>query len=305
MRTWVKVLLGIVFFLVVAGIAALVIADRKYQFLRDAPRISHELLAQPDTSIRVVAEPPLAKGIIKSLLRDQAPSDWVMDRALPYEIALLITPHLDTAEIDIDLFCNDRRLGPAIGEASSRFSIESAYPFITWDANRFTTKERGSLVWHGKADIESSVIDQVRTHWTVDSQLSRPRVEGGHLLEAVVDNRDGALFALIATLHAKGEIVLPVSLMDVANSLVSVADVRIVANLREPDTLLVNMVVNCVPDAEPGQITATSFLIGGLLNQISVSLEDAYKVTFEGTKTTAGPAIVSEYELTPLSRLLP
>lgn len=305
MRTWVKILLALVVFVVVAVVAALFIADSRYQFLRDAPRVSHEMLAQPDTSIRVVAEPPLAKGIIKSVLQENAPSDWVMERALPYEVALLITPHLDTATIDVDLFCNDRRLGPAIAEASSQFSISDAYPFITWDTDRLTNNERGSLVWHGTADIEQSVIDSVRTHWTVDTQLSHPRVGGGHLLEAVIDNRDGSLFALIATLQAKGEIVLPVSLMDVAKSLMTVADVRTVADLEEPDTLAIDLFVNCVPDAEPGEITATSFLIGGLISQLSLSLEDAYKVSLEGTKTTEGTAIISTYKLTPLSRLLP
>ncbi|GMV94327.1 MAG: hypothetical protein AMXMBFR82_41050 [Candidatus Hydrogenedentota bacterium] len=305
MKTWVKILLAVVVFAVVAVLAAVLIADSKYQFLRDAPRVSHEMLAQPDTSIRIVAEPPLAKGIIKSVLQDNAPSDWVMERALPYEVALLITPHLDTAAIDIDLFCNDRRLGPAIVEASSQLAISGAYPFITWESDRFTTTERGSLVWHGTTELEQNVIDSVRTHWTVDSQLSRPRVEGGHLLEAVIDNRDGALFALIATLHAKGQIVLPVSLMDVAKSLMTVADVRVVADLTDPETMAITMIVNCVPDAEPGEITATSFLIGGLLSQLSLSLEEAYNVTFEGTKTTEGSAIVSDYTLTPLSRLLP
>ena len=305
MRIWVKILLAIVLVIVVGGVAALFIADSKYQFLRDAPRVSHELLALPDTSIRVVAEPPLAKGIIASILREKTPSDWVMEKALPYEVALLITPHLDTAQMDVDLFCNDRRLGPIIADNSSYLGVERVSPFVRWDSDRFTAKARGNLVWHGTTDIEQPVIDQVRAHWGVVSQLSRPRVGGGHLLEAAVDNRDGSLFALIATLQAKGQIALPVSLADVAKNLVTVADVRIVADLLEPDTVSIRMVVNCVPTAEPGEITATSFLIGGLLSQISQSLDEAYRVTFEGTKTTEGTAIVTDYTLTPLSRLLP
>jgi hypothetical protein len=304
-KTWVKILLAIVVFVVVGAVAALFVADSKYQFLRDAPRVSHEMLAQPGTSIRIVAEPPLAKGIIQSLLKENAPSEWVMEKALPYEVAVLITPRLDTARLDIDLFCNDRRLGPAIAALSSQLDVGAAYPFIQWDGERFTTKERGNLVWHGSTDIDSPVIDNVRTHWAVDSQLSRPRVEGGHLLEAVIDNRDGALFALIATLHSKGVIVLPVSLADVVKNVVNVADVRIVADLQEPEIVSIHMIVNCVPTAEPGEITATSFLVSGLLSQIALGLEDSYKVTFEGTKTVEGPAIAVDYTLKPLSRLLP
>jgi len=304
-RIWVKILLAVVLIIVIGAVAALFIADSKYEFLRDAPRVSHEMLAQPDTSIRIVAEPPLAKGIVKSVLGEKAPSDWAMEKALPYEVALLITPHLDAAEMDIDLFCNDRRLGPLIATASSQLGVQDTFPYIQWDSVGFTTRERGNLVWHGWTGIESPVIDNVRTHWNVTSQLSRPRVEGGHLLEAVVDNRDGSLFALIATLSAKGEIVLPVSLMDVAKNLTTVADVRLVADLQGADTLSIDTIVNCVPTAEPGEITATSFLIGGLLGQASLALEETYKVTFEGTKTTEGTAIVAKYTLTPLSRLLP
>ncbi len=134
--------------------------------------------------------------------------------------------------------------------------------------------------------------------------MSRARAKGGHLVEAVVDNRDGSLFTLIATLQADGEIVLPISLEDVAKSLLTVADVHITADMDGPDNLSIDMVVDCVPQAEPGEITATSFLIGGILNQISLILEQNYKVTFEGTKKTEGTAILSTYTLTPLSRLV-
>ncbi|MCC6486454.1 MAG: hypothetical protein IT364_03065 [Candidatus Hydrogenedentes bacterium] len=304
MKKVARILLGVVFLLVVVALAALFIADSKYQFLRNGPEVSHETLVRPDTSVRIVARPEGARALIASELGVQAPPDWVLSRVLPHEIAILLTPHLDTGRLELDLFCNPQRLGPVISEQSAALGMDQAYPFITWNSNRLASRERGVLVQDGYLDMDQNVRDAVQRHWGTLSQLSRPRVEGSHIVEAVADNRDGTLFALLMTLNAKGIIELPIAEEDLAKGLMPIATVRLMADLQSTDTAALRLVVDCVPQAEPGQITATSFLIGGLLGQASVVLKDAYNVDFTGSKKAEGTNIVADYTLSPIQRLL-
>ena len=305
MKRVVKTVLGVVFVLVIVALAALFIADSKYQFLLGGPQVSHETIVRPDTSVRIVARPESARDLVKAAFRGQAPPDWVLSRVLPYELAVMLTPHLDTGHIEVDLFCNAQRLAPFISKQSATFGIDKAYPFITWTSDRFASRERGVLVQDGSFDMDQRVRESVLRHWGTVSQLSRPRVEGSHLLEAVVDNRDGTLFALLLTLNAQGLLELPIAEEDLAKGLLPIADMRIMADLQTPETMALRLVVDCVPQAEPGEITTTSFLIGGLLGQASVVLKDAYRVDFEGTKKAEGTTITADYTLSPIQRLIP
>lgn len=305
MKRVVRILLGVSFLFVVVALAALFIADSKYQFLLSAPEVSHESLVRPDTSVRIVARPEEARELIASVLGGQAPPEWVLSRVLPHEVAILLTPHLDTGRLEVDLFCNPQRLGPVISKQSVSLGLDQAYPFITWNSDRLANRERGVLVQDGYLDMEQNVRDAVQRHWGTMSQLSRPRVEGSHVVEAVADNRDGTLFALLMTLNAKGLLELPIAEEDLAKGLMPIANVRVMADPQSRETIGLRLVVDCVPQAEPGQITATSFLIGGLLGQASVVLKDAYNVDFTGTKKAEGQTIVADYTLSPIQRLLP
>ncbi len=304
MKKWLKVLLGIVFFLLIVGLAALFIADSKYRFLRSGPLVSHETLVRPNTSVRVVIQPALAEDLIEKQLGAQSPPKWILTRVLPYEVALLLTPDLDSGRLYVDLFCNEQRLGPVIADTSATLGVDKTYPFITWSGDRLTSRSRGFLVMDGYTDIERPVLEVVHNRWGITSQLSHPRIEGSHLLEIVADNRDGSVFALLASLATKGLLALPVSLEDLADSLAVVAEARLTADLQSDNTVAIHLIVNCVPQAEPGEITATSFLIGGLVGEVAMGLKDSYGVDLVGSKKTAGTTITADYTLFPLSPLL-
>jgi len=289
--------------LIIAGIIAVFIVNSRYEFLTDAPRVSHETLLTPNTSIRAAFQPPLAKPLVAKLLGDQAPSDWILDRVMPYEAAVMAAPDVIEKRFDVVLFLNARRLAPVILDYAKTFEIPRHAPFLEWDTEGFSRPRAGVLALTGTTDIDDETAQDVLANWGVVTIPARPVLEGGHLCEISIDNRDGSLYGVIMLMSAKSVIELPVSSDIIRDSLLPVATLYLAGDMEGDDELKVRLVCECQPGVEEGEVTAVSFTLGGLIGELT-KLVQSRGSDLEGSKRTEGTTITGEYTIAPFSNLL-
>jgi len=297
--------IGLIIFAVlgVVGVVAIFIANSRYEFLFDAPKVSHETLITPYTSIRAVFQPPLAKPLVTKLLGDQAPPGWVLDRVMPYEAALMASPDLADRHFEVALFLNTRRLTPLIAEYTKAFNFQQRAPFLQWEPGGFSQLQPGVLSLKGTTDIDSETAEDVLAQWGVVTVPSRPALEGNHMGEISIDNRDGSLYAVIMLAAAKGVIELPLTSDNIRESLLPVATLYLSGDLQGDDELGVHLACECQPSAEEGEVTAVNFTLGAIIGQLT-NLVQSYGADLRGSKRADGATITGDYIISNFSRLL-
>lgn len=298
-----KILAVLAAILVIAAIVVLFVADRKYQFLFAGPKVSHESLATPGVSLRAVVKPALAKSLILAKLGSQAPPEFLLDRALPYEAALLAAPDLDAKRMDVTLFVNPQRLTPFIADGSKSLGIPRQLPFINWQGDALSQSANGVLSLAGSIDIDDLTVSAVREKWGVVTVPGRPLVSGTHLAEIAIDNRDGSLFAVLSLFANKGIIALPVKLESLRTSLAPVGIVSITGDLQGVDTLALHMQFECIASAEEGQVNSVGFIVAGILGEVKKALATK-GVEFKGDKKTDGMTIIADYTMSNVGALI-
>jgi hypothetical protein len=303
LKTRSKVALGLLGTILVLALGILAVIESRYQILFASPEVSYETVVQPTTSIRLVVRPPLAKDLILKRFAKQAPP-WLIERALPYEAAFLLSPDLEAGRIAVTLFVNDKRLGPVMATAPAQINLARLAPPVTWTGTVMERPRRGVLRLDGYAALPSLVLQTVQANWGVVAPLTHPGVEGGHLLEVAADNRDGSLFDLIATLDANHSPALGLPIADLARALLPIAVVRVRGDLAEQDSLSFDFEATCRPQAEDSEASAVDFQFGLLLGAVAKELNDRYQVEFKGIKKREGLTISGNYTLAPLQRLL-
>ncbi|MBN2308293.1 MAG: hypothetical protein JXR94_04945, partial [Candidatus Hydrogenedentes bacterium] len=133
MKTRWKILIGVLVSLAALVIVAAIVADVKYEAIRPAPAVSHEAVAPPDATLRVVAWPPRAQEYLaRHVLQKLGVSEGVVDKVMPYEAAVLLSPDLGTGEVGVSLFVNEQRLGPVVADFVKPADLQRAFPPIAW-----------------------------------------------------------------------------------------------------------------------------------------------------------------------------
>jgi hypothetical protein len=290
--------LGILAALALIAVVLLFVADNRYEFLFASPRKSHSTYVNERTSILAVVNPAHAVPLILDRLGENAPPQSVLAKLLPYEAALLISPDVRLGPVDVTLFVNTRRLAPVIAEQSVHAGIPQAVPFVTWTSTGFQPAGAGVLTMTGITDIDRATLGEVRAEWGVVTLPSRPSIDGSHMLEAIIDNRDGTLYAVVSALAAKNLIELPVAKDEIRKTVAPVAIIRATGDLSDVETLSIRMTVECQATAEEGQVTAVSFTLGALLSELAKALQQAYGASLTiGQKTTDGTIITIDCTL--------
>lgn len=304
MRRITKVVWGVLAAVLLIAVVALFVAESRYQFLFAAPRKSHTTQINERTSILAVVNPTLAMPLIRDRLGENAPAQWALASVLPYEAALLVSPDVQLGPVEVTLFVNARRLAPVLAEQSVNAAIPESVPFVTWTSRGFQRVGPGVLTMTGFTDIDLATLREVKAEWGTVTLPSRPAIEGSHMLEAVIDNRDGALYAVVSALAAKNLFELPVQKEVIRKTLAPVATVRAAGDLDGVDTLSIRLTVACQAAAEEGQVTTVSFALGALLNELAKALQQAYGATLTiGQKTTEGTSVTVECSLSNFRRI--
>ena len=238
--------------LVLAVIIAAVVVNAKFGVIVASPRVSYEKLVKPETRIQVVANVPLFKDFIeKKYLKGTSVPPWVLPLALPYEAALVVDPEYALNDAKVTLFVNDKRLAPIILEQANRLKIPP--PFDQWFADKMVSKGSGQLVREGRATLDRTLVGQLREQWK-GAKVSEPlHLEGGHMIEAALDNRDGgamaALLGAAAPFAAQKGIDIGGALnSDMAKPIVpNIKSLRVQVDLPPDNTLKLRIALECDP----------------------------------------------------------
>jgi len=298
----IRIVLIVLVALLVLAIVGVFVANSRYEFLFDAPRVSHETLITPGTSMRLAVQPPLAKPLLLKMLGDQAPPGWIIDRVMPYEAAVIAAPDVHAKHFEVTLFLNARRASPYIMEMTKTLRIREKAPFLDWDGDGFTRVQPGVLAIKGTTAIDDGTAAAVTDHWGVVTIPTRPALEGSHLAELSVDNRDGSLFAMLMLFANKGLIELPLRSEDLRDTLAPIATMHLAGDLAGDDDMTILLTVDCQPTAEEGEITAVSFALGGIIGELT-KVAQTKGATLSGSKKLNGATISGVYTLGGVSKL--
>jgi len=289
--------------LLLALLIIVLVVDSKLG-LFSGSEISHEEFATPDTRIRLVIKPSL---FIDDIRDHMAPPDvppWATDMALPHESAVLMDCSPSSEATAIRLFLNENRFGPLIVQGINDQEAMLRLPGVAW-TGAMTRPKRGVLLKEGKVNVPEKVLSLVRKQWGLVELPNSLTIEGGHLLEAVLDNRDGGAYALIAAMQtAVGrthEMLEPERLIGTVHN---IASVRMTADKAGPDVLDIHLHIEGNPQKEEADIEALVSLLTFVYQASRDGLrEEGIELT--GTFERDGMAIEGTFQLEGYVNLLP
>jgi len=253
-----KLLVVLLVLLVVAVGVALVVANSKFQAITASPVVSHATLVTPDTRLQIVAKVPMMKDIIEQqFLKDTGVPPQILPLALPYEAAVLVDVDNILDEIKMSLFINDKRLAPIIMQFLNDAQLPP--PLNAWFPNPMEARGRGTLVREGTTQPDPAIMDYVKQHWPNASVVEPLDIEGGHMVEAALDNRDGGLMEIIGTVAAAQgtDVVEQLKALkdqtgfDVEAIPATIKFLRVQADVTPDDTLEVHIALDCEKDMAP------------------------------------------------------
>lgn len=286
--------------IVVAGAA--LVADVNYRAVRPSPRISHETIAKPQTRALAVIDVPKTRGFIKQqLLKDVPLPGWVLPLALPHEAALIVDVDNAMSGMDLTLFVNDKRLGPVIRDKIN--GVQLPAPLNQWFTLPATLEARGKIIRKGGASLNHMLLARVNDQWADAVVSDRLRTKGGHMLEVVLDNRDGAAIAILGSIAAEQGVPLDEMTLGRLGMVRDLASLRLQADLLSNDTAKLHLELACRPGAEPMMVQ----ILGAAVEYgygFAVSQAQLVGVKVSGGSQVKGTVIQGEYTISNLGRLL-
>ena len=203
------IVLAVLAVLVVGGVVVGAVAYGKASMefgLSEALPKTSDSLVKPETRVRAVLKTDLLTEFVQKHLpvelTSQIPS-WVPFDAntivadvMPYEVSLLGGSDYRAGKFNLEIYINERRLGPALVEMFKQNNPVAGIPAIQWDPNLLTQAERGSLTLDGTIAIPDGLEDEILKTWTHEQKGEPLQISNSHLLELYIDNRNGDILTL-------------------------------------------------------------------------------------------------------------
>ena len=292
-----QIALAVLLVILIIVMVAAIIVDRKFALIVASPRISHESLVKPETRAQIVLDVPKAKEIIKKkLLAGTSVPDWVLPRALPYDAALVVNLDYSRNNMDLTLFVNDQRLAPILVDQIN--SLKLPPPFDKWFKEKMAWKERGRMVRNGAAPMNPVFLSKLKALFRDKPGAGAPlRIEGGHLVEAVLDNRDGSLLAIVGTIaEAEGQSMTESTTEGFLGMAVPLDVVRLQADLADEKTLKIHLVIECAPETEAADVQVLAIGLELGLPEVQQSLSKN-GITLTGKSSVKDNVITGDYTI--------
>jgi len=258
-----------------------------------AEAVSHSELADSQTRVRaVLALEQLRDRILAIAGEDIVLPAWMpfdlnqaVDQVLPREVALLAGPDWSGSQYKLTLFANEKRGGPFIVETVNKSDIFNQIEWIQWEPDWAILERRGVITARGAVPIPPNAEMRVLAHWTHDVPEEALEIEGGHLLEATFDNRNGDSMTVFATLMTAFEVEWE-ELIEVNPMMKNMLDMfpllytlRATVDLLGPDEASIVLRLHAHDDARP-QLTFLGNAI--ILPEIKKNLRQQHNLVLDG-----------------------
>ena len=319
---------GLIIFAAVAGSLLLVGAGAVAAFyswadgaygIAQAPEVSHTEIEPDLTRLRVVARPGLARDFILSNLPEaqlqQLPAmvrdnmETIINSGLPYEVALLGGADYVANAFAFTVFINEQRGGPVLVESLNDSNF-FANPAIDWVDGAFTMPERGIVTTRGQLALPQGMESLVLQTYPADPPVAPMAIAGGHLIEAVLDNRNGDALALIGIVARQNsglpiaELVEQPPLNQFVPVLAQFLSAHIHADLVDNDSMSIQLFMDgkegtAGEGSQPFVGIGNFVLLRELRNQLT-----RQGLTLEGRLEHDGPDVTGDFTLSGLQTVL-
>lgn len=274
----------VVLLLIAGGIAGGVWYLRQAVGLSQAPVVTYDRLVDADTRLIAVLETKqlgnlYTRHIVPIIDRLQLPGflknriRGVVEGALPSQIALLGKTDPTSSEYKLQLFINERYLGPLVAAVTTDPKSLPAEANFHYTGPPFSLPERGVLTAQKPFPLLPGLDRFIEQQWQSGADVSPIRPAGGHLLEVVFDNRTGdALQLLGAHTALQGKTISeffknPEQEMGVPKLLALASDGRLTVDLSETNAIDAHLLISqSDPAASPLEVTASASVHGAFLD---------------------------------------
>ncbi len=233
------------------------------------PYITH---ITENTRIQVVLQTDEAIPLIKSLLPDELEGlpgslPWspeeIAEMVLPREASILAGSNYETGQLDVTLFANERRLGPALVSLLNQEGALASIEGVNWSSAGFTVPRRGEILAVGTVALAGNAESQIQNYFPSRSHEAMAPLSGQHLVEAILDNRDGEL--LLIAMVVAGKMGIPPAFIfsdeTVVGLLTHITAIQLTVNITGQDELTLKF---SIPTAEDTDLAQRMALIGAV-----------------------------------------
>lgn len=281
--------------LAIAGLTAVILATyfgTKYDMIKSAPRVSTAEFASERSAIVALFDPntPEVYTILAGSERDSS----VIKYWLPYECSAILDVDAAKGVRHLTLSISPRRFA---GILLKIFGSKEVLSFETPGFEDWVTpglvEEKGALIMRKQGRIPPEAMELVQEHPVVSGEQPF-EVEGGHVLEVIVDNSNGCAFLGLEQLARpregesdEGEEKRTVDPEKLAELLSRIHTARITCDFDSEGNFAVIIDIECPDEA------AAESMLSGLLSvrdrMAGEALEEGYVV--EGAPELVGNRI--------------
>lgn len=283
-----KLFIVLLVFLAIGGLVGGVAAIRLNQTYgwTASEAVSHETIATGESRLRIAVDTVrLSRELSTYLPAEGGLPGWVpfdlptvLPKVLPREIAILGGADFRESVYQLTLFVNEQRGGPYLpAMLNTQTTILTARPEISWDEPGFVLRERGVLTAEGQLPLPDGLESLLLEHWPSEAPEDSLALMGGHLGEALIDNRGGEVIAVLgafAPLWGSSLAALEANpnFKGVLDLLAQIDDLRLATDFKDRDTVLVQILLHARPEVR-GQL---EFMIPLALPMLATEVKRQY-----------------------------
>lgn len=278
------------------GVIAL---DRHYHFLWASPTLPVEKMCPRPAAIEAVLHIGRAAAIWQAQLEQKTglPPEW-LGRVLPREAAFFCQTDPIDATADLTLFVNERRFGPALASLLNRIPDWHATAFVRWANAGFAWEKPGLIRRRGALPIPEDLAQILQHYRRVDTELPAESAREAAFFEMRLDNRDGGAVASFMSLHralaGRPAAYTPEAL---AKNLEIVGWSTVAATAATPETIDLEWVIACLPDAPEAGISELAYLTDVLREEAANALRNQFNLNLWGGTTREGTSLRCDWHL--------
>jgi len=255
----------------------------------------------------VVIDPSRISALVPELAEPAAGRlpRWLTNLVLPYQAGGGAQLDMEGRRVALSGYLNARRLAPLIAREAAKVDLSQAAPEISWAGHAFEASP-GLLLAEGAIPFDPDAEESFAISWSQSITPQPLEAEGGHFVEAVIDNRRGHGYLISASFLKAYNIDLSQNEHEVSiASLQFMREARFTADFAPPDTLRFRLVLDITPDAID-RVGVVNLKVGieESVADISARWREDHGIELKGEARWEDHSIVYEYTLSSARKFL-